>query len=482
MCTINCYKDGRSKRPFLLVPSLGGSCANGFSWSESDPVQQGWLVSNCRLVTIGAVLQFGYNDKREQQKCAVYFTQCTGPCACRKTYDGQVDGYLNVNNKYAVDYELLMLQLHLFLEGRSPLATTHRAISLNHSHLSGSCVVPYYVLRRAWDTFLRLLDIDWQGLFFCPICKSEPKRIVCDGTALGFRQDLLRARSEPAATQQRVGTTHADRVFIYKPAARKLLLQYSGVHPQQKRRRPGTPPVPLGKDEFFQLCALLLMEVNGLPVRQLLLDSHGPESTEFLCPSYIQEFVEGISRNGPITGFVQVVDGEVIPLLEDITKGLPIRSTEFAHKFRLVQENCPAVSQLLASMPGNSLDLNVAAVVKQVLDFMKKSIPVVPCSVPFPPATEEPDIPGQQGTTAFFPNLPRHHGASTYGIDKQRSPRSCSAHVDSCNKHYSGHPTLTPGVFTLYCPHGICYGFEVSHTVFGLDFTTPILTIDGLRF
>eukprot|EP00117_Sycon_ciliatum_P039971 scpid25894/ scgid5378/ len=51
--------------------------------------------------------------------------------------------------------------------------------------------------------------------------------------------------------------------------------------------------------------------------------------------------------------------------------------------------------------------------------------------------------------------------ASTYGIDKQRSPRSCSAHVDSCNKHYSGHPTLTPGVFTLYCPHGICYGFEV---------------------
>eukprot|EP00117_Sycon_ciliatum_P015323 scpid26718/ scgid5007/ len=123
------YKDGRSKRPFLLVPSLGGSCANGFSWSESDPVQQGWLVSNCRLVTIGAVLQFGYNDKREQQKCAVYFTQCTGPCACRKTYDGQVDGYLNVNNKYAVDYELLMLQLHLFLEGRSPLATTHRYVS-----------------------------------------------------------------------------------------------------------------------------------------------------------------------------------------------------------------------------------------------------------------------------------------------------------------------------------------------------------------
>ena len=24
-----------------------------------------------------------------------------------------------------------------------------------------------------------------------------------------------------------------------------------------------------------------------------------------------------------------------------------------------------------------------------------------------------------------------------------------------------GHPTPTPGIFTIYCPHGVCYGFEI---------------------
>ena len=70
------------------------------------------------------------------------------------------------------------------------------------------------------------------------------------------------------------------------------------------------------------------------------------------------------NSNGPISGFVQIVDRDIIPLLEDITKGLAIRSTELAHKFRLVQENCPAICQLLAGVPGLSLDTNVATLVK----------------------------------------------------------------------------------------------------------------------
>ncbi len=29
-----------------------------------------------------------------------------------------------------------------------------------------------------------------------------------------------------------------------------------------------------------------------------------------------------------------------------------------------------------------------------------------------------------------------------------------------CSKIARGHPTLTPGIFTVFCPHGICYGFQ----------------------
>ena len=31
---------------------------------------------------------------------------------------------------------------------------------------------------------------------------------------------------------------------------------------------------------------------------------------------------------------------------------------------------------------------------------------------------------------------------------------------DSCRKNAYGHPTLSPGVFTIFCMHGVCYGFE----------------------
>lgn len=62
----------------------------------------------------------------------------------------------------------------------------------------------------------------------------------------------------------------------------------------------------------------------------------------------------------------------------------------------------------------------------------------------------------------FFLNLPKVHGMPLYAADLR------SSHVppegqDACRKYSSHHPTLTPGVFTIYCPHGVCCGFEVMH-------------------
>jgi hypothetical protein len=34
-----------------------------------------------------------------------------------------------------------------------------------------------------------------------------------------------------------------------------------------------------------------------------------------------------------------------------------------------------------------------------------------------------------------------------YGMDEKKSD-------NSCQKKYKGHPSLLPGVFTVYCPHG----------------------------
>ena len=48
---------------------------------------------------------------------------------------------------------------------------------------------------------------------------------------------------------------------------------------------------------------------------------------------------------------------------------------------------------------------------------------------------------------AFFPSLPVIRSRGTYAMDK-------SFQTKICTKHRTRHPTLLPGVFTLYCKHG----------------------------
>ena len=71
----------------------------------------------------------------------------------------------------------------------------------------------------------------------------------------------------------------------------------------------------------------------------------------------------------------------------------------------------------------------------------------------------------------FSPSLPRIRNRRHYVADVGKKSK-----VQLCTKRYTGHPSLTPGIFTLFCPHGmfllrtsctficnalgICYGFE----------------------
>ena len=64
---------------------------------------------------------------------------------------------------------------------------------------------------------------------------------------------------------------------------------------------------------------------------------------------------------------------------------------------------------------------------------------------------------------SFFPKLPIVRGTPVYAADHTNSCRTPDD-ADSCRKYSSSHPTLSPGIFTLYCPHAVCYGFEVKRS------------------
>ena len=71
----------------------------------------------------------------------------------------------------------------------------------------------------------------------------------------------------------------------------------------------------------------------------------------------------------------------------------------------------------------------------------------------YPPHDQENDL------FAYFPSLRRQHGNGNYEADRKQEEKS-----ESCRKESWGHPTLSPGIFTLYCQHGVCYGLTLMHS------------------
>ena len=84
------------------------------------------------------------------------------------------------------------------------------------------------------------------------------------------------------------------------------------------------------------------------------------------------------------------------------------------------------------------------------------------CRAPFskPPPPSSCYLPPTADELRFFPNLPLLSRHGNYTADKSLKTHDS----ESCRKASYGHPSLLPGIFTVFCPHGICYGFEVMRS------------------
>jgi hypothetical protein len=75
----------------------------------------------------------------------------------------------------------------------------------------------------------------------------------------------------------------------------------------------------------------------------------------------------------------------------------------------------------------------------------------VPSSEKYAPPTEANEA------LEFFPNLKLLRGTASYEADNKANKDEDT----TCRKDTHNHSTLTPGLFTAFCPHGICLGFQM---------------------
>ena len=87
----------------------------------------------------------------------------------RLPYDGQSDLLFNLDNKKLFYYDLLINYLHLMIEGRNPLVAYLGASTVSHTSQSQTESMHISLFQRAWYAFSRLLDLDIENGFQCPL-------------------------------------------------------------------------------------------------------------------------------------------------------------------------------------------------------------------------------------------------------------------------------------------------------------------------
>jgi len=178
-------------------------------------------------------------------------------------------------------------------------------------------------LRKAWYSFSRLINVPIKESFICPICGPSPETIVCDGTMIGIRKDLI-----PAMTATNVnsnaqpldsikGSVHAERILVKTKKGRELLLKFSGY---TKDRRCITQPQQLSTKEFHQLCQILCLD--GFEALSQLIERIVKESGKLTASKPYRKFLAEIARNSPACGMIQIAGcRQACEILHLLSKG-----------------------------------------------------------------------------------------------------------------------------------------------------------------
>ena len=160
-----------------------------------------------------------------------------------------------------------------------------------------------HFLRKAWNSFARLLDISSDESFICSLCGPKLDVVVCEGTFLGFRKDLLPTSSQSSGSSTDLplieGSTHTDRILLRSSQARNLLLEYSGF---TKDRKVISRPKQLTLAEFNQLCHSLK---DGFHFLATLLRRLKQQTCKYLAPEEYRSFLAEVARSSPACGLIQ---------------------------------------------------------------------------------------------------------------------------------------------------------------------------------
>jgi hypothetical protein len=157
------------------------------------------------------------------------------------------------------------------------------------------------------------------------------------------------------------------------------------------------------------------------------------------APSAVCDFLMCIASTSPVCSYIHY-DESVHSLIMDISSGVNIKRNP--SKWSELRSKIPVVFKLLCDNTVDTVPLSLSNLLVELWNRCEETFAFVEAIV------ADGDI--VDDDLSFFPNLPKCRNRGLFAADTVKGGRK----AEMCTKQYRGHPTLLPGIFTLYCQHG----------------------------
>ena len=217
------------------------------------------------------------------------------------------------------------------------------------------------------------------------------------------------------------------------PKARKMLADYAGY----SRGKYTTP-----KEFDDVIFSASLQRFKDRPLLQRVLFKAGAK-----CPPWLQKLAGELSRGNPTCGLFQITgDNEGVEVTRILRKVANSDYTELNSNLELIEQFCPILKEFIKKR---------RPYVSQLLGDLLDNV-WAPFESELPQGQFYDSPESYHDITEVFPNNHQIRGSGNYDADRAnvKSP-------EECNKETKRNPNLTSGIFTVYCPHGICLGFQL---------------------
>jgi hypothetical protein len=250
----------------------------------------------------------------------------------------------------------------------------------------------------------------------------------------------------------RTGSQHRDRLFIVDPPTRNFLLRYTnrlGMS-NNKRRLPFTAPeAPALEASISRHAPFILLWFTELQGAAML---NNPARTHHL------EFLAELCYNTSVDGGLFKGASHVLPVLRSLSTGASVSFTDS----KVLERYFPALSRLLhmdASL-GSGLPAFLRPTILQLIAVGDnlRNVPPQECmqqpNVQWRPVDADEDL----KIGWCYPPVHEQRDSNSYTRATRRS--DLDSRAGGCRKATHKFVRVMPGVFAVFCPHGICLGFH----------------------